>query len=160
MLSPLSRARLTGLFTAGLIVILDQWSKAAIIAAAKSGAVPAKIFPFFNLVMVRNSGISFGMFGHMHEWGTRLLTAALVLVALCLSLWLLRAGDILLTLALGLIVGGAAGNIADRLRFGAVTDFLDFHLGGIHFWSFNVADSAIFMGVVILLLISIVKPAT
>ena len=160
MLSSRFRARLTGFVAIIAVFILDQWSKAAIIKAAKSGIIPAKILAFFNLVLVWNRGVSFGMFGHMQQWGTRLLTGILVLVAVSLSIWLLRTRDWLLALALGCIVGGAAGNIVDRLRFGAVTDFLDFHIDSIHFWSFNVADSAIFIGVVILLLISIVKPAT
>lgn len=130
------------------------------IGAAKEGAIPMEILPFFNLVLLWNRGISFGMLGHMQSWMPIALTLAISLVALTLAIWLLRARDLPTALALGFIVGGALGNIVDRVRFGAVADFLDFHWGHLHFWSFNVADSAIFVGVVILTLISIVCPST
>src|SRR5271155_4299416 len=107
MLSPRFYARFTGFFIIGAIFILDQWSKAAVMLAAKSAAIPAEILPFFNLVLVWNPGISFGMFEHMQQWGARLLAVILSLVALTLSLWLLRTRDIPLALALGFITGGA-----------------------------------------------------
>ncbi len=87
------------------------------------------------------------------------LTVVTSLIAFILFLGLLVATDLLVALALGCIAGGAVGNIIDRVRVGSVTDFLDFHLGEYHWPAFNVADSAIFIGVVILVLISIVRPA-
>jgi signal peptidase II len=153
------RGRLTGFAVLLCVVALDQWSKTAVIAAAKSSAIPTQIFPFFNLVLVWNQGISFGIFNHMQSWGPLLLTSTIATVALTLAAWLCVARDWPTALALGFIIGGALGNITDRVRYGAVADFLDFHWKGYHFWSFNVADSAIFIGVVILVFMSIVTPS-
>jgi signal peptidase II len=109
--------------------------------------------------MVRNHGISFGMFAESHAWMPLLLTVLTSLVAIGLAFWLARNDEPVVALALGAIIGGALGNIIDRARTGAVTDFLDFHIGMYHWPAFNVADSAIFIGVVILVLIGIVSPA-
>jgi signal peptidase II len=73
-------------------------------------------------------------------------------IAVCLIFWLRQAERRLIALALGFIIGGAVGNVVDRLLHGAVVDFLDFHLAGWHFWAFNVADSGISVGVVLLLI--------
>ena len=151
--------RLMGFFVLTAVAILDQWSKFALINAANAHAIPREILPFFNLVMVRNHGISFGMFAESRAWMPLLLTIATSLVALGLALWLARTDEPWVALALGSIIGGALGNIIDRARMGAVTDFLDFHLKMYHWPAFNVADSAIFIGVVILVLIGIVSPA-
>jgi len=88
------------------------------------------------------------------------LTGLTSLVALALFIWLLRVTDRFMAFALGFIIGGAIGNIIDRVRLGAVTDFLDFHWRAYHWPAFNLADSAIFIGVVILVLISIVRPSS
>lgn len=109
---------------------------------------PIEITSFFNLVMVWNKGISFGMFaGQEAAWF--LIIMALVIVAVLL-VWLARCRERLIAAAIGLIVGGALGNVIDRLRFGAVADFFDFHLMGYHWPAFNIADSLIFIGVVLL----------
>lgn len=121
--------------------------------------VPRALLPVLNLVLVHNRGISFGLFAQMQPWMPLLLTIGTSAIALALCFWLARATDRATCLALGLIIGGAIGNIIDRLRFGAVTDFLDFHWHAYHWPAFNLADSAIFMGVVILLLIGIVRPS-
>jgi signal peptidase II len=146
-----------------LVVVagLDQWSKAAVIDAYYSARLPHDILPFFNFVLVHNRGISFGFLaGAGGESGMAIiLTVMTSAVAFMLAVWLLRARNLPVAFALGCIIGGALGNIADRVRFGAVTDFLDFHIHNYHWPAFNVADSAIFIGVVILVLISIVGPA-
>ena len=81
-----------------------------------------------------------------------ILSAIAAVIAVCLVLWMRQAESRLAALALGLIIGGAVGNVADRLLHGAVVDFLDFHYAGWHFWAFNVADSGISIGVVLLLI--------
>ena len=110
-----------------------------------------EILPFFNLVLVWNRGISFGMFGGgaLPPW---LLGAIAVAVILALVIWLRRVETRLLAATIGLVIGGAAGNVIDRFRFGAVADFLDLHWGDYHWPAFNLADAAITVGVVILLI--------
>ncbi len=157
MLFSVSRARLTGFLLLIAVVALDQWSKAAI--SAHAGEFPQDILPFFSLVLVHNRGISFGLLGQASPWGPLLLTTLTSLVVLVLVIWLACTREILMALTLGPIIGGAAGNIIDRLRYGSVTDFLDFHYGSHHWPAFNLADSAICIGVVILVLISIVRPS-
>jgi signal peptidase II len=147
--------RLAGILLALFVLLGDQLSKSAVVAAAHSPNLPIVITPFFNLVLVWNRGISFGLLGSTHAWVPHALTFALSLIVLVLIGWLWRAGTLPIALAVACIIGGAIGNILDRIRHGAVTDFLDFHLGVYHWPAFNVADSAIFIGVVILLYISI-----
>lgn len=89
------------------------------------------------------------MLGGAPRW--LLVSASLVIVGILLT-WMWRSGRLLVASALGLIAGGAIGNIVDRVRFGAVTDFLDFHAGGYHWPAFNLADAAIVCGVALLLL--------
>lgn len=107
---------------------------------------------FFNLTMVWNEGISFGL---LQTGGWGLLTIAGLVISAGFFIWMLRATALGEILALAFIVGGALGNIFDRIRFGAVADFLDFHWGDAHFPAFNVADSAITLGVVLLILQSL-----
>lgn len=106
------------------------------------------VTPFFNLAMVWNKGVSFGLFA-AHDQPFILVGISLVIVAV-LARWLVTARSRWISGATGLVIGGALGNVIDRLRFGAVADFLDFHAFGYHWPAFNVADSAIFIGVVIL----------
>lgn len=150
--------RLTGFLVALAIGWLDQWSKAAV--AALAGSLPQDVTPFMSITLVHNHGISFGLLSGMPQLGSWLLTLFLSTIAVGLAVWLLRARFMSVAVLLGLIIGGAVGNIIDRLRLGSVTDFLDFHLFGHHWPAFNIADSAICIGVVILVLISIVSPAT
>lgn len=157
MASSVQHARLTGFFILIAVVALDQWSKAALIA--QEGALPRDLLPFFRLVLVRNHGISFGLLGQMPTWLRPLLTVFTSCIALGLLVWLARTREKPVALTLGLVIGGALGNIIDRLRMGGVTDFLDFHVGQYHWPAFNLADSAVCMGVVILVLMSIVSPS-
>lgn len=109
------------------------------------------VTPFFNLVMGWNRGVSFGLFNHDSAVNVWLFTGlALVIVAVLLT-WLRKAERPVIGFAIGLIVGGALGNALDRLRFGAVADFLDFHVLGYHWPAFNVADSGITVGAALLL---------
>lgn len=153
----------TGLLIAALTLILDQAVKWAVMGpvfglryldAAMLGQwrQPIEVTGFFNLTTVWNRGVSFGMLAHSAEWGRWGLVALSVVISIGLLSWLWRCGKPLLASALGLIVGGALGNVVDRAVYGAVYDFLDFHAFGYHWPSFNVADSAISIGVLLLLL--------
>lgn len=110
------------------------------------------LLPIFSLTFVWNEGISLGLFPQETLWGRGLLIAATSLVALFLAVWLRRTDERLPAAALGLIIGGALGNIWDRLQYGAVADFFHVHVANWSFYIFNVADAAITIGVVLLLL--------
>lgn len=114
-----------------------------------------EILPFFNIVMVWNKGISFGLFNDHGDYGPLLLTIMAGVIAVVFSIWLTRSKNPFTSLSLALIIGGALGNMLDRIRFGAVADFLDFHIFGAHWPSFNIADSAITVGIAILLIHSL-----
>lgn len=108
-----------------------------------------EVLPFFNLTMVWNEGISFGLFQGGAIW---ILTAVAVAIVGLFSVWLTRATGWLQAIALGIAIGGAIGNIIDRHRFGGVADFLDFHWMGWHYPAFNVADCGIVVGIALLVL--------
>jgi signal peptidase II len=147
-----------GLATAAVVAIVDQLTKAAILAFLDGRALGDRetITSFFNLALTYNRGISFGLFNGdaaVNAFVFSVAAAAIVVVLIC---WLSRASSPLLGIAIGLIIGGAVGNVVDRLRLGAVVDFLDFHVGSLHWPAFNLADSAICIGVAAMLLDSLV----
>ncbi len=111
--------------------------------------VQIEVLPFFNFSMVWNDGIGLGLMDIAGPWA---LIGLSLIICVILVGWLLRSKDAYLILPVGLMVGGAIGNVIDRFRFRAVVDFLDFHIGGWHYPTFNVADSAIVIGVFLLLL--------
>ena len=156
------RFRITLFFLVPVIVILDQWSKWVIVNEPKFNALgcldqtqecgQVEVWPFFDLTMVWNRGISFGI-GQSEgimRWLLVLMTTA---IAIGFSVWLYRVARRITGIALTLVIGGAFGNVIDRVRFGAVVDFLDFR-GIFHpyFFNyiFNVADAAISVGAVLL----------
>jgi len=145
-----------GLATAVVVAILDQLSKALILAhfAGRAFSVDT-LTPFFNLVLTFNRGVSFGMFnagpGSGSGLNAILFSLAAAVIVAGLIYWLKRVTSPLLAVAIGLIVGGAVGNVVDRIRYGAVADFLDFHIGNYHWPAFNLADSAICLGVTAML---------
>lgn len=110
-----------------------------------------RVTSFLNLVMVWNPGISFGFLQTGHGWMAHALSALAVLVAGGFLVWMWRYPTRLRVAAVALIAGGALGNVWDRLRFGAVADFIDFHVAGYHWPAFNVADAAVCTGVALLL---------
>ena len=138
---------------AAAVVLADQLTKLAVLGYF-AGRVPREqITGFFNLVLVYNKGAAFSMFADAAGWQTPLLVAfALVASAIVGYLIVKDPQKKLLCLGLALILGGALGNLVDRLRFGHVVDFLDFHALGWHWPAFNVADSAITVGAVLLIL--------
>ena len=154
-----TRARyyMNGLLISLVVIILDQWSKWYILyKMALPHRPPIEITGFFNLAMVWNHGVSFGMFS-AHRMPYVLIALAMAIVGVLL-VWLGKAGDRLTAAAIGLVIGGAIGNIIDRLSYGAVADFLDFHLFGYHWPAFNIADSSIFIGVVVLCIQGMIRP--
>lgn len=145
-----------GLYAYGLaavVLVLDQLSKLWVLNVLdlpSRGQIP--VLSFFRLTMVMNQGVSFGLLRADGPVGRWLLVGAALAVVVALIVWVRRADRPLFATAIGLIVGGALGNnLIDRARIGQVVDFLDF--SGLYFpWVFNVADSAISVGVVLLLL--------
>lgn len=144
-----------GLAVAAVIAVADQLLKLWVLgffAARAAGPPVLSIAPFFNLVLTGNRGMSFGLFNNDAAANTAIFTALAALIVLGLVIWLRRAESVLLKAAIGLVIGGAVGNVVDRLLRGAVVDFLDFHLGNWHWFAFNLADTAICLGVAALLL--------
>lgn len=140
-----------------LVLVLDQLTKWWILAAVMTPPRRIPVTGFFDLVLVLNRGVSFGVLGGAPAWVGAALIVFAVVLSILLSVWMWRADSRLLATALGCVIGGALGNVIDRVRFGAVVDFLDFHIAGYHWPAFNVADSAITVGVVLLILESL-KP--
>jgi signal peptidase II len=151
-----------GAIAAATVVICDQLSKHAILHLFADRAPDDHIVvvPFFNLLLTRNSGISFGMFNGAPGANALVFSLAATAVIAILFYWLTRVDNRFLAVAIGLIIGGAAGNVIDRLLGGSVIDFLDFHLGAWHWPAFNIADSAICLGVVAMLLEGLVLRRT
>jgi signal peptidase II len=144
-----------GLMVAALIFLSDQVSKWLVAGPLQLRGEGDRLdlLPFFDLLRVHNHGISLGLLTASNDTHRWLLVAFTAGIALLVAVWLFREpkrGD---QLALGMVLGGALGNIVDRSRFGYVLDFADFHIGAWRpFLVFNVADAAISIGVVILIL--------
>jgi signal peptidase II len=117
---------------------------------------PVEVTPFFDIRMVWNYGVSFGLFPAEDEVARFVLIGFQIFVSLALFIWLLSVRHAILASAIGLVIGGALGNVIDRFMYGAVADFFDFHLFGYHWYIFNVADAAIVVGVALLLLDALV----
>ncbi|MGI4819195.1 MULTISPECIES: signal peptidase II [unclassified Brevundimonas] len=154
----LSRYALGAYVLALVVIVLDQITKAMVLSAidAPVALIPdgyriADVLPpMFNLTYVLNTGVSFGMFGGGEaRW---ILSIFSVVVAVALAVWARKADRPLLAAAIGLVIGGAVGNVIDRIRFGGVVDFLDFSGTGVFPWIFNIADSGITVGVALLIL--------
>ena len=128
---------------------LSKWWIVEVYDLPARGSV--SVLPFFDLSMVWNQGMSMGLFRADGDTARYTLIAVTGAVALGLAFWIWRAQEKFLVLALGMVVGGAAGNIWDRFEYGAVADFLHLHALGYSFYVFNLADSAISIGVVMLL---------
>lgn len=142
-----------GLIAAALVLVADQASKWAILSVLelpRTGQIV--LAPVLNLTMVWNHGVTFGLLTGVGIWAHWLLAGVALAVVGALAVWLFRAENRVVAIALGAIAGGAVGNVIDRVRFGAVVDFIDAHLGAWHWYVFNVGDAAIVCGVVALLI--------
>ena len=133
-----------------VLIAIDQVSKRIMLDLVFDPPAIIYVTSFFNLVPVWNRGISFGLFGGAETSRWILVVLALAIVALLL-VWLLRAGQGVVRFALLLVIGGALGNVIDRIVYGAVVDFIDIHGFGWHWPAFNVADMAIVVGTAMLL---------
>ena len=121
-------------------------------SSARLPNISIEVLPFFNLTMVWNHGISFGLFQSGNPWP--LIIIALI-ISTIFSIWLIRSKSWVEVISLSMVIGGALGNVIDRLHFGAVADFFDFYIGNWHYPAFNLADSFITIGIVILVMNSL-----
>ncbi len=141
-----------------VVILLDQITKFLIVQNLQVEQ-PVAVFPFFNLILRYNQGAAFSFLREAGGWQVVFFSAVSVIVIIVLLVWLWRLPypNSWIACALNLIIGGAAGNLIDRIRYHVVTDFFDFHIGNWHYATFNVADSAIVIGVLMLLLHTLFK---
>lgn len=141
-----------GAGTAAIVFVADQLSKLWILFWVRlEDTGPWPILPFVEFVMVWNRGISYGLFQQSTEFGRWALVALSIAASIWLSFWLRRAARRVEALALGLIIGGALGNLVDRVAYGAVADFVHVFVGRFSWYVFNIADAAIVVGVALLM---------
>ncbi len=150
-----------GLIAAAIGLVADQGSKLFMLYGAHFAQLPPgraiPVLPFFNLVMVWNPGISYGLFPASSAWGTAVLVAIELVAVAGLTWWLWGSTSRALTAGFGLIIGGALGNLIDRLLYGKVADFFHFYGFGYDWYVFNIADLAITLGA-IAILYDVLKP--
>tara|TARA_Y100000588_G_C14052816_1_gene837994 strand:+ start:376 stop:852 length:477 start_codon:yes stop_codon:yes gene_type:complete len=137
-----------GLLLAAITVVLDQFTKALVLAFLEPYQA-VEWAPFLSCVLVFNTGISFGLFAGETALLRWVLIGLALAVSALLTSWLYKEKRLRVASALGLILGGAIGNVVDRIFRHAVVDFLDIHIGGWHWPAFNLADSAITVGAVL-----------
>jgi signal peptidase II len=143
----MTSARL-GFLIAAVTFVLDQATKLyTLFVIDLPLREPIRLAPFLDLIVVWNRGISYGLFQQHTEFGRWLLILLSVAASLALSIWIKRTANRWLAASLALIVGGALGNVVDRLAYGAVFDFIHIHVGSFSWYVFNVADAAIVAGV-------------
>jgi signal peptidase II len=143
--------RLTGGLVALIVLILDQASKFWVLTSLRPvEGERIRLTPFFNVVLAWNPGISYSLFPQSTPGGRWALLGVTLAATIALAVWLWRVSGIVPATALGAIIGGALGNGYDRFVYGAVADFCDFHLGNWHWYIFNLADTAIVLGVALL----------
>jgi len=147
---------------AGAIVVLDQITKAAALQHLAHGVAVPVVEGLLSLTLVMNSGLAFGLLAGLPaawRWVVALSSIVALIVLARVAVRVLAGGGWSARLSVSLIFGGAVGNLIDRARFGAVVDFVDAHYRGYHWPAFNVADSAITVGVVLLALHLMLRPA-
>lgn len=146
-----------GLIAAGVILVLDQLSKWWVLSVLDLPRLrQVAVLPVLSLTMVWNQGVTFGLLSGFGDWGYLILTAISLAVVVALLVWLRRSESRVVSVAIGVIIGGAIGNVIDRLRFRAVVDFIHAHVdtpwGELSWYVFNVADAAIVCGVAVLII--------
>lgn len=139
-----------GFGLAAAVFVLDQATKLWVLSL-DFAAGPLRVAPFLDITLVWNRGISYGLL-QQDGVGRWILVAGTVVAAVALAVWLWRAERSAVQFGLGAIVGGALGNLVDRVAYGAVVDFVHLHIGRFSWYVFNVADAAIVLGVLALLL--------
>jgi signal peptidase II len=149
---------LLGVLAAVIVLVVDQASKSWILYDLRLPELGQVIvLPVLNFTMVWNRGVTFGLLNGFGGWSYLALAGVAFAVVVALGIWLRRAESRVVAMALGAIVGGALSNVIDRLRYGAVVDFIQAHLGAWSWYVFNVADAAIVCGVATLLLDSLLR---
>lgn len=141
------------------VIILDQFTKWLALIALEPHR-PVEILSFFNLTLVFNRGAAFSFLAGAGGWQTGFLIGLALIISAVLAIWLVRSAwqERWLAGSIALILGGALGNVIDRFRAGHVVDFLDFHAAGWHWPAFNIADAAITIGALTLLVLSLRTP--
>lgn len=149
----LSESGLIWLWITLLVVLLDQASKQLVEYMLEEGRV-IELVPFVNITLAYNKGAAFSFLASAEGWQRWFFTLIAVVVSVFIIGWLrrLRRNEALIAVALVMILGGAVGNVIDRILFGHVIDFVDFYVGTWHWPAFNVADSAICIGAVLMIL--------
>jgi signal peptidase II len=144
---------------AALVVLLDQYTKGMASAALDYGR-PVEVFSWFNLTLQHNTGAAFSFLSDAGGWQRYFFSTVAVVISTVLVVWLyvMPRGQRLLALSLGLILGGALGNVWDRVVLGHVVDFISVHYGGRYFPAFNLADSAISVGAALMIFDSLFAP--
>lgn len=146
------------LWLSGLVIVLDQLTK----WLAETNLTlyrPVPVLPFFNLTLMYNTGAAFSFLANAGGWQRWFFLILSLIISIILVIWLsrLKAGEGRLAVALALILGGAVGNLIDRALYGYVIDFLDFYYGQWHWPAFNLADSAITIGAILLIVDSLLR---
>lgn len=142
------------IFVSLFILACDQFTKYLVLWYLTEQSL-VRVLPFLNFILRFNAGASFSFLGNASGWQVYLLAGISVIVSVILIVWLtrLQREEWWTSLPISLVLGGALGNLIDRVHFGHVTDFIDFHVGNWHFATFNVADSAVSIGAAWLVLI-------
>ncbi|WP_010298520.1 signal peptidase II [Candidatus Odyssella thessalonicensis] len=144
--------RIIGLICAFVLLVADQASKQAVLHWFYNGGQALTVTPFFNIILAFNRGVSFGMLHADSPYGVYALLTLAVILSFLVGNWLWHAENKIQSICFGMILGGALGNIYDRVAYGAVVDFLDFHVLGYHWYTFNIADCGIVIGAILLLI--------
>ncbi len=147
-----------GLVIAALALVFDQLTKFWMINHVLDGQPVIPLTSFFNFVYAWNTGVSFSMFNNAGTVGVVVLCLVASVIVAALLWWLHQEKIRIIQVGLGMIIGGALGNLVDRVRLGAVFDFLDFHVNGYHWPAFNLADSFICIGAALIILHSLFYP--
>lgn len=148
----MKRTASIGFIVAAFVFILDQASKAWVLSALSNPPYKIEVTSFLNLIQAWNRGVTFGLLKAGNPYAVWVLIGVALLLSCALVIWIFQAENKMISSCFGLILGGALGNILDRIRFEAVTDFLDFHIMGYHWYTFNGADTAIVIGVALILI--------
>lgn len=152
-LEPMRKKALPWYLLAIVVVILDQVTKLAVVAYLTYGE-RIEILPVFDLTLLYNTGAAFSMLSDAGGWQRWFFTGVALVMSVVLTIWLYRLprNQVVLAAALSLVLGGAVGNVIDRMRLGHVVDFISVHYNGAYFPAFNVADSAITVGAALMLI--------
>ena len=139
-----------------LALVVDQANKAGAIVVLSNPPRTVPVTSFFNLSLGFNRGVSFGFLSNLGSSGPTVLSLLMTAIVVFLIVWLWRSSRLLEQVGIALIIGGACGNLLDRIRNGAVTDFLDFYLGAYHWPTFNFADVSITLGAALVIVVGMI----